>query len=114
MGCFSTKAAPLGWPGLRSAGLAVGLVFALGLAAAFADDVPAPSVPAPAANDPQEAASMQAFGTKMPDCIEWTDSCRICKRDSAGVPQCSTPGIACLPEATICRATKTSGETKAP
>jgi hypothetical protein len=54
---------------------------------------------------PEPPVSMQAYGAHNPDCLEWTDSCVVCRRldapqkDAAGHDAtdiaCSTPGIAC-------------------
>jgi hypothetical protein len=46
-------------------------------------------------------AAVIAFGARHPDCREWTDGCVICIR-GAEAANCSTPGIACQPDATIC------------
>jgi len=37
-------------------------------------------------------------------CREWSDGCMVCRRDSAGTPACSTPGIACVPGPLRCLA----------
>lgn len=47
--------------------------------------------------------SMESFGKAHPRCLEWYNICQICKRDSAGAVNCSTPGIACLPGKIVCR-----------
>ena len=49
-----------------------------------------------------EQLSLQGFGAQTANCLEWGDSCSICKRDDSGAMQCSTPGIACQPEAIAC------------
>jgi hypothetical protein len=54
----------------------------------------------------REAVSMQSWGLKNRDCDEWTNACQICRRGADGRMACSTPGIACQPEAIICRARK--------
>jgi len=71
--------------------------------AALADEPPSPALPqAP-------AASMQAYGAGNADCLEWTNSCAVCRRqassqsDAPGIA-CSTPGIACQPGEIICKA----------
>jgi hypothetical protein len=66
-------------------------VFALSLPAAADESAPAET--------PPEVAI--AFGAGHPECQEWTDGCMVCKR-VADKLACSTPGIACLPVATIC------------
>ena len=50
-----------------------------------------------------EQLSLQGFGAQTPGCLEWGDSCSICKRDEASAAHCSTPGIACQPEAIVCK-----------
>jgi hypothetical protein len=54
---------------------------------------------------PQER-SLQGFGAQTLNCVEWSDSCSICLRDESGAMHCSTPGIACQPEAIACRREK--------
>lgn len=36
-----------------------------------------------------------------PACSEWTDGCVVCSRTGQGLA-CSTPGIACVPQAMHC------------
>jgi hypothetical protein len=70
---------------------------------------PASSEPAPVAPPPLPGKksppdiSMEAYGTSNPQCMEWTDSCQICARDSQNQTACSTPGIACLPGEISCK-----------
>jgi hypothetical protein len=47
--------------------------------------------------------SVLAYGASHPDCLEWTDSCRICMRSPDGRVGCSTPGIACQPKDIVCK-----------
>jgi hypothetical protein len=62
------------------------------------------------------ALTLQNFGGHNADCLEWTNSCAVCRR-LAGQPAragrpwsrrggvkfaCSTPGIACLPGELVC------------
>ncbi len=75
--------------------LALLLPFAL---PALADET---AKPAPSAD-----STIAAFATQNPACLEWTDACAICKRDDAGVGHCSTPGIACQPQALACSKAK--------
>jgi hypothetical protein len=54
---------------------------------------------------------MQAYGDQHLACLEWTDSCRICRRLDPASPSeaeiaCSTPGIACQPGEIACKATR--------
>jgi hypothetical protein len=64
----------------------------------------APSEPA----QPVEAipAPVQAFGRENLVCLEWSDTCIVCQRDADGPVHCSTPAIACLPQAVVCRREK--------
>ncbi len=70
------------------------LSVALFAATARADVTPAPS--------PEEQANLQSFAASHPACLEWSDGCAACKRDSA--VHCSTPGIACQPVEIECKA----------
>ena len=82
------------------------LIAALMLATALparADAPTAQPLPSPAA----EETSIQAWGDRAPDCIEWSNLCQVCRRDAAGKAQCSTPGIACQPTAPVCKTRKT-------
>lgn len=56
-----------------------------------------PAAPPPA----EERIAVQAWGAAHPECAEWTDRCTICARVPDGIA-CSTPGVACLPQAVIC------------
>ena len=79
---------------------------ALANAAATNESAPAPAEsPAPAPPS-AEQLSLQGFGAQAASCLEWGDSCSICQRDEAGAMKCSTPGIACQPEAIVCRREK--------
>jgi hypothetical protein len=54
------------------------------------------------------AASLRAYGERNPDCLEWTDSCGVCRRLGPSEPKapeiaCSTPGVACQPGDVMCR-----------
>ena len=51
---------------------------------------------------------VQAYPTKDPDCLAWSDGCVICARDEQAKSHCSTPGIACIPVAVTCRVSKKS------
>jgi hypothetical protein len=64
---------------------------------------PAPIPPPPGKKSPPDV-SMEAYGTSNPQCLEWTDSCQTCARDSQNQAACSTPGIACLPGEVSCKA----------
>jgi hypothetical protein len=84
------------------------LLFALS-SPAWADDAPAtpaatasPVVSPPPTLDAKEQASLQSFAAAHPECKEWNDGCATCLRDDA--IHCSTPGIACLPSAIVCKA----------
>lgn len=46
--------------------------------------------------------SIAAYGDQNPDCLEWTDSCIVCRRVSDTEFSCSTPGIACQPGGVTC------------
>jgi hypothetical protein len=52
---------------------------------------------------PQVELSLQGFAAKNSACLEWTDGCATCRRDSGGA-HCSTPGIACQPVEIVCKA----------
>ena len=54
------------------------------------------------------------YGTKNPDCLEWTDACAVCKRGDDGTAACSTPGIACTPQPIECKAQKADATPKQP
>jgi hypothetical protein len=83
--------------------VAVGLAALLSLAGA--DEPPAPTANPPVATPPpsQEGPSLQGFALQNPLCHEWSDGCSVCMRDEKDAPHCSTPGVACQPEAIRCR-----------
>ena len=64
------------------------------------------ALPALADETPTPDPTLAAFAAQNPACLEWTDACAICKRDDAGVGHCSTPGIACQPQALACSKAK--------
>jgi hypothetical protein len=49
-----------------------------------------------------EELSLFGYGTAHVACVEWTDGCSVCRRMMS--VKCSTPGIACQPQAIICKA----------
>lgn len=49
-----------------------------------------------------EEIAVQAWGNTHQDCAEWSDTCVVCRR-APEQNTCSLPGIACMPEATVCR-----------
>ena len=53
------------------------------------------------ADETNEQASLQSFAAAHPDCVEWSDGCAVCRRDTA--MHCSLPGIACQPSAIACK-----------
>ena len=61
-----------------------------------------PRPPIGASGPPPPIASMLKWGDANPICAEWTNACIVCKRDDAGVGQCSTPGFACQPKEPVC------------
>jgi len=69
---------------------------------ALAVSEPAPLPPPPPGKKLPPDISMEAYGTSNPQCLEWTDSCQTCARDSQNQTACSTPGIACLPSDISC------------
>ena len=78
-------------------------LFAIGAVPRARADAPqAAPLPPPEAGP----ATVFSYGKENPDCIEWTNACQTCKRDEAGAPACSTPGIACTPGALVCRTTR--------
>jgi len=80
------------------------LGFAASLSFAAADEAPAPPVNPPAGLAPRaEELSLDGFAAQNPLCREWSDGCVICARDGKNAPHCSTPGIACQPEAITCQ-----------
>ncbi|MFT4096653.1 MAG: hypothetical protein QM651_05985 [Rhodoblastus sp.] len=60
----------------------------------------AQAIPGPATPTGVEAErrSVQAWGRDNPDCAEWSDACVACTKEG-----CSTPGVACAPQETVCR-----------
>ena len=95
---------------IGNSAIAVALAFCAALrlqSAAPADEAAAPTKP---------ALTLQNFGRSNADCLEWTNSCAVCRRLAgrparAGRPwsrrgavkfACSTPGIACLPGELVC------------
>lgn len=83
---------------------AFGVCLAAQAACAAGMNTPAPT-PAPTPLTPEQL-SLQGFGAQATTCLEWGDSCSICKRDEADAAHCSTPGIACQPEAIVCKQEK--------
>lgn len=63
--------------------------------------------PAPPGKFAPTGQSLPAYGDWNQECLEWTDSCAVCKRgEEAGVAArfvCSTPGIACQPKGIVCQ-----------
>jgi len=78
---------------IRAASL---IVFTLIAGAAYADAPRMAPMPKPVLN------TVEAWGVRNASCAEWTNACQVCSRDSTGKPQCSTPGIACVPKAMVC------------
>jgi len=67
---------------------------------------PALTSPQPEQSDadaPELALPLEKWGESNPDCLEWTNQCQICSRKEASAPQCSLPGIACLPGPLVCK-----------
>jgi hypothetical protein len=90
---------------LRRAGLlAVLLLFA----------APLRAQDTPATPPPTELQTVQSYGAKNPDCLEWTDTCAVCKRGDDGKVACSTPGIACTQQPIVCGAQKAGTTPKQP
>ena len=54
----------------------------------------------------RELVSIQSWGQRNQTCEEWTNLCQVCRRTPDGQMACSTPGIACQPAATVCKATR--------
>ncbi len=80
--------------------LSPGALRAEDLAPGLPPNADAPWIPAPAppAGVEAERKSVQAWGRANPDCAEWSDACVACTKEG-----CSTPGIACAPQETVCR-----------
>jgi hypothetical protein len=76
----------------------IAFCLAASLSLAAADE--APVAPPPVS---PEDLSLQGFASQNPLCLEWSDGCSICRRDDRDAPHCSTPGVACQPEAIRCR-----------
>jgi hypothetical protein len=55
------------------------------------------------------AAIVHAYGEYSADCLEWTDSCTICRRTENSETACSTPGIACQPREIACSVRRQGG-----
>ena len=53
----------------------------------------------------RDEISVQSWGDRNPNCVEWTNSCQVCRREADGKMNCSLPGIACQPRAMLCKAT---------
>lgn len=75
-----------------------------------ADAAPESSLAVPSLDEtsaaPSNAAPVETvhnFGARHPACLEWTDSCFVCRKSETGEPACSTPGAACTPAAPVCR-----------
>jgi hypothetical protein len=82
----------------KAAALALALMIPMGAASSYAEDAPS-TTPAKA-----EDASLQSYAAQAPQCLEWSDGCAVCARDSAaGAAHCSTPGVACQPDAIQCK-----------
>jgi len=75
----------------RDESLAVSVAVVTALAAAMLAVLATVFSPRP---DAQGAA-------REPACSEWTDGCIVCARTAQGLA-CSTPGIACVPQAPRC------------
>jgi len=89
-------------PGLFAAWLATGAAIAADAAPPPTGQTDPPTAPALTS----EQLSLQGFGLRSVNCLEWGDACSICQRDASGAMNCSTPGIACQPEAIVCRREK--------
>jgi hypothetical protein len=83
----------------RARPLCFGLAALLAGAVAARADSPRPE---PLPPPDREEVSMQRWGAANRTCAEWTNACEICQRGANGRPQCSTPGIACLPKTIQC------------
>jgi hypothetical protein len=79
------------------------LIVALALLAPVAvyAETPEASVSPP---PPAQQRPAQAFGSENPTCLQWTDGCIVCKRQSEGDPACSMVGATCLPAQPACLA----------
>ena len=72
------------------------------LAGALALSGPAFADPASSDHVPSDV-SVLAYGAAHPQCLEWTDHCRICMRSPDGRVDCSTPAIACVQKEIECK-----------
>ncbi|MGE3245902.1 MAG: hypothetical protein AB7F96_05935 [Beijerinckiaceae bacterium] len=81
--------------------LALAILIAAAPVAALAQEPPAPASPE-ATKGAAPVPTMERYGVENPQCAEWSNSCQICRRDEKGVVHCSTPGIACQPQAIVC------------
>lgn len=91
-------------PAARAPALHLGLALGASLLAAT---VAAPTGPGMAlrALDTEPAAAV-SYAAKNPNCVEWTDTCIICKRGDGGKAACSTAAIACVSGDMVCKAEK--------
>ncbi len=89
----------------RARVLALALSLALPATAATADEQasPVPFQNRGATGKMPSDVSVLAYGAAHPECLEWTDSCRVCLRSPDGRVGCSTPGIACQPKEIVCK-----------
>lgn len=71
------------------------------LALALSSGAAAQTAEAPGAGPPPRPVA--AFGLDNPECLEWSDSCVLCKRLDDGSPACTTPGTACVPDEPACK-----------
>jgi hypothetical protein len=65
--------------------------------------------PGSAPSPSDREAMVQAYGEFNADCLEWTDSCTICRRVEGAEAACSTPGVACQPGDIVCRVKREGG-----
>ncbi|MFO1148195.1 MAG: hypothetical protein U1E62_07440 [Alsobacter sp.] len=79
------------------------LVVLMVLGPALADEPPAAPAPVGPASDPASPREVEAYGEADVTCLEWSNGCQVCRRQPDGGWACSTPGIACVPEAVTCR-----------
>jgi hypothetical protein len=79
------------------------LCLAIGVSLARADELAPPAMPQ---TPPAQAGSVhevETYGDADATCLEWSNGCQVCRRQPSGGWACSTPGIACVPEAVTCR-----------
>jgi hypothetical protein len=82
----------------KAAALAIALMITMAAASSDAEDAPS-TTPATKVED----ASLQGYAAQAPQCLEWSDGCAVCARESAtAAAHCSTPGVACQPNAIQC------------